>query len=344
MNDPEHTTDKAFIAEARIPREVFKYVVDSIKDDAAFDLPPNVGGRRLPIEVQLMCFLLRVGAHSTAFVTARRLGISSSSVPACMRRVALAIIRGLGRKHLAMPMNGTAAKATVKATFARRQFPDAVGIIDCTHVNIVVPTHIVRDGNKNAFMNRKSRTTLTYQAITTCDSTPRFLNVSGGKAGSSYDTRVLEDSHVYQHMNEYLEGDEYLMGDLGADAQLRSCFRRILPLLMIATFAVFAGYPLRPFMMTGFKRGELCKLNAHDRGRRERFNKFFSGVRISVERAFGILKARFRSLREQFHARGDDALKAYHCVFRAACILHNVCADMKVVRALPLSSPFDHTC
>lgn len=84
--------------------------------------------------------------------------------------------------------------------------------------------------------------------------------------------------------------------------------------------------------MTGFKKNELQNMMPFMRERYERFNRLFSGVRISVERAFGILKARFRALAQVFDARGADATETYHIVFRAACILHNVCADMKVVR------------
>lgn len=85
-------------------------------------------------------------------------------------------------------------------------------------------------------------------------------------------------------------------------------------------------------MMTGFKKTEVSSEQAHVRRRMEQFNKFFSGVRISVERAFGILKARFKSLQGVMHVRGTDALEVYFNYFTAACILHNVCADKKVVR------------
>lgn len=69
------------------------------------------------------------------------------------------------------------------------------------------------------------------------------------------------------------------------------------------------------------------------RRRMEQFNKFFSAVRISVERAFGILKARFKGLREVFYVRCQDpeaAMHCYHMIFMACCVLHNVCADKKV--------------
>jgi hypothetical protein len=69
--------------------------------------------------------------------------------------------------------------------------------------------------------------------------------------------------------------------------------------------------------------------------RRARYNKFFSGVRISVERAFGILKARFQALAQKMDFRGLDAIDMYRRCFIACAILHNICAEMKIVRLSP---------
>lgn len=212
----EYTSDDMFRVEARLPRSVFHHVVKAIEKDKAFAVPANVGRRRIPVDKQLMCFLLRVGNNEQTSIVARRLGISASSVPVCVRRVAIAIARCLGPKHLSMPRNGVPEKAAVKAAFRRRSFKDAVGIIDCTHVRIVVPFSVVREGNVNAYINRKSLKTLTYQAITTCEASPRFLNISGGLAGAAYDTRVMEASFVHQNIQEFLEGEEYILGDLGS--------------------------------------------------------------------------------------------------------------------------------
>ena len=107
-------------------------------------------------------------------------------------------------------------------------FKDCLGIIDCTHWKIVVPTMYVRQGQKSAFMDRKFTHTLTFQLLSTCEASPRFLDIDGGQAGCAYDTRVLESSNIFTDINKYLEAEEYFMGDL--------------------------GYPLRPYMMTGFKK------------------------------------------------------------------------------------------
>ena len=213
-----------------------------------------------------------------------------------------------------MPENDTLKKAKVLSSFRSRQFDGCVGIVDCTHVRIVVPSHIKIGGGNNAFIGRKRVATLTYQAITTAQDSPRFLDISGGVPGAAYDTRVMESSYVHNNIHLYVENDQYMMGDL--------------------------GYPLRLWLLTGFNSKEVrAETNPSKRRLMERYNNFFSGVRISVERAFGILKARFKGLRDQFHVRGKDAIRVYHSIFLSACILHNVCANKKV--PLPAQAEID---
>ena len=154
----------------------------------------------------------------------RSLAISEGMVTTSVRRVAQAINDVLGYQ-VCMPLNGTRRKAAVKDMFVRRQFPGAVGIIDCTHMEISVPTDARRSGNIAPYYDRKGRPTLTFQCITTPEARPHFLSVCGGIPGSAYDTKLLERSDLYQNLKDYLEADEYLAGD--------------------------CGYALRPWMMRG---------------------------------------------------------------------------------------------
>jgi hypothetical protein len=206
-----------FKAIVRLPREVFFYVAEKIANDPAFAVPPNVGPRAISVQQQLLCFLLRVGGNKPSSEAARCSRISPSSVPSCLRRVAKAIVRTLGPLHLVMPRNGSVEKARVRAMFKRKHnmFSGACGILDCTAWSVVVPTGYSRAGLAAAFLNRKHKKTLTFQALTTPEASPRFLDMDGGLPGSAYDTRVLEGSDIYKDIDKFLEGEEYWMGDLG---------------------------------------------------------------------------------------------------------------------------------
>lgn len=296
--DPEHTDDDEFKQQVRLPRCVFFKVLEDIEQHDVFRKPANVGERGVGVDKQLMAFLLRVGANLLVHTVRKKLGISENTVAVSVRRVAEAIGDNLGYK-MRMPKNGTAAKEKVKRMFARRDpaFENAVGIVDCTHVQIVCPTEAKSSGNTAVFLDRRGHVGLSFQAITTPERTPRFLNLSGGVPGSAYDTRLLQRSAVFQNLQEYLEGEEFLCGD--------------------------CGYALRPWMMRGWAESELKAGAASTRDRRA-FNRLYSGMRISVERAFGILKARFRSLGAKLHLRREED---YRSVVQACCILHNICAE-----------------
>jgi hypothetical protein len=301
-----YTTEADFRKELRLPRGVFETVLEAIKGHRVFSVPINVGARQVGVDKQLACFLLRIGKNETVGVVRRRLAVSESTVSVAVRRVALAIQECLGH-HVQMPLNGSQRKADVKAMFAKaeRALADSVGIIDCTHIQITVPVAMRRAGNEKAYLDRKSRPTLTFQAITTPEKSPRFLSLSGGIPGSAYDTRLLTQSTVYKKLGSYLEGDEFLMGD--------------------------CGYTLRPWLMRGWANSELDPADPNTHERRS-FNRHYSSVRISCERAFGILKARFRALGAKISFRNEEDY--VNCVW-ACCILHNMCAEANAVRLYP---------
>lgn len=82
------------------------------------------------------------------------------------------------------------------------------------------------------------------------------------------------------------------------------------------------AYPLRPWLMPPFS----CKLGHVLPPPERHYNKLQAGTRICVERAFGILKARWRLLggRVRQHDKHDVAK-----VVTACTVLHNICCDRK---------------
>ena len=303
-NNLDCTDESEWVAMFRLPRAVFEEVAGKIEGHAVFSAPRNVGERKLSVDKQLAMFLMRVGSNLPISKIRKFMGVSENSVTMCTRRVARAVVSCLGHL-LQMPKNGSARKAKVVAMFEATDFGAARGIIDCTHISVNVPTAARRKGVYGSYLNRKGQPTLTFQAIVTPEATPRFLDVSGGYPGSAYDTRLLQRSRVYLQLADYLTADEFLMGD--------------------------CGYALRPWMMRGWAPTELVGKKGVFTQERWAFNKRYSSVRISVERAFGILKARFKALGG--HVRFYEIADYRYC-FKACAILHNLCAERKAVRRL----------
>jgi hypothetical protein len=89
---------------------------------------------------------------------------------------------------------------------------------------------------------------------------------------------------------------------------------------------LFLGYCSTPYTVRPFDETELSKAPDEVTYKRMRaFNKRLSGVRITVEHAFGRLKGRFRALKEM--GPHEDIQEMYKAI-EALLILHNICIDL----------------
>ena len=231
---------------------------------------------------------------------ADRMDVSHGTVEDSVKRVGTAIYKAFGR-CIEMPLNGSREKAVVAAGFTDAGFGLARGIIDCTHMEVVVPTQARQDGAAVHYRDRHQKATLSFQVVV--DASTRILSVHGGVLGSAYDTTVLEESPLYQFLERFLLPGEYLLGD--------------------------KGYKLRGWMIRPYSPKEIAAgKDEYIMRRRSRFNKRYSGLRITVERTFGIMKARFRGLLRRLWFRDADCA-TYSLVFKACCVLNNLCLDAK---------------
>nr|XP_012235813.1 PREDICTED: putative nuclease HARBI1 [Linepithema humile] len=137
-------------------------------------------------------------------------------------------------------------------------FPKVLGIIDGTHINIARPK---RDAS--SYINRKSRFSIQLQVI--CKDNLSFIHVFAGMPGCVHDMRVFLYSGVQQYCTpEFFPEDSHLLGD--------------------------AAYSIQKNVMVPFYN------NGHLIRRQKEFNRYLSSARITVERAIGLLKGRWRYL------------------------------------------------
>jgi hypothetical protein len=90
--------------------------------------------------------------------------------------------------------------------------------------------------------------------------------------------------------DNYFPGDSHLLGD--------------------------GAYAIHPHLMVPFRD------NGHLTLRQINFNMRLSQARQTIERAFGLLKGRFRSLRDKLSIHTISKIPEY---IVACCVLHNVC-------------------
>ncbi|XP_042602831.1 putative nuclease HARBI1 [Cyprinus carpio] len=154
------------------------------------------------------------------------------------------------------------------------------------------------------YRNRKLFPSIILQAV--CDHQGRFIDTYVGWPGSVHDSRVLRHSPLYAQ-SSYPPPGHFILADGGYP-----CLQRPLPLI------------------TPYKR-QVQGVGA------KRFNSHHSRARSIIERAFGMMKTRFRSIFLQ-------ALEVHYTfvphAVTACTILHNICLSAGDVLA-PEDEPED---
>ncbi|KAJ4927645.1 hypothetical protein JOQ06_015452 [Pogonophryne albipinna] len=167
-------------------------------------------------------------------------------------------------------------------------FSKAAGAIDDCHIRIKCPGG--PDGQD--FCNRKLFPSVVLQAV--CDHQGRFIDIFVGYPGSVDDAGILKNSPIYTR-GTYPPPGYFILADGGSP-----CLQE--PLALI----------------TPYKRPV--------RGMAEqRFNYHHSRGRSIIERAFGVLKTRFRSI---FLEALEVHPKFVPKVVTACVILHNICVGV----------------
>lgn len=176
------------------------------------------------------------------------------------------------------------------------KFPMVAGALDGSHIPVLCPAD-----QRNDYHCYKGFYSINLQAV--ADNRCRFTYVFTGFPGRAHDARVFGCSSLYlQGQNGTLFDDIHTTFD-GTD---------ISPLLVADN-----AYPLLPWVMKAFPDSD------HITAAEIEFNTCINTARNVAERAFGILKARFRCLRKQL----DMEVLSAPDFMLACCCLHNFCIE-----------------
>ena len=160
-------------------------------------------------------------------------------------------------------------------------FPGAFAAIDGSHISIKTPL-----SSADSYINRKSHASIVLQAV--CTPNLQFIDVSTGWPGSMHDARIYRRSKLHKFINGgKLDRDVHILGD--------------------------SAYPLEENLMVPYRD------NGHLNAKQKKFNYIHSASRCCVERAFGLLKCKFRRLRYLDICNLDNA----PMIVIASCTLHN---------------------
>lgn len=173
-------------------------------------------------------------------------------------------------------------------------FPQCGGAIDCTHTGILCPPDSPAD-----YYNRKGFYSVILQGVV--DHRLWFWDINVGWPGKVHDARVFGNSSLYQRGHS---------GTL-----LPKCTERFqdvdVPVMLLGD----AAYPLLNWLMKPYPE------NRGTTPAQTVFNHRLSKARMTVKRAFGRLKGRWRCLMKRY----DCNIKNINTTITACCVLHNFC-------------------
>ncbi|XP_041838410.1 putative nuclease HARBI1 [Melanotaenia boesemani] len=249
------------------------------------------------LEVLIFIYWL---AHGTSYrVTAEAFDIPKSTIHKVVHRIGREI-RKARSKVIFFPSHDTLDEVGRGFGVLAQHcaFNKAVGAIDGCHIRIKPPKH-----NKPDYFNYKQFYSIQLQAV--CDSAGRFLDIFVGYGGSVHDTRILRNSPIYVQAL-YPPPGYFLLGDGGYP-----CLEG--PIAIITPYR----HPLHGRMQ-------------------ERFNQAHSRARSIIERAFGMMKARWRAtLFKALEVRPRFCSE----VALACAVLHNLCLAQGDVVEEPEQQP-----
>ncbi|XP_063059675.1 putative nuclease HARBI1 [Engraulis encrasicolus] len=225
-------------------------------------------------------------AHGLSYrVVSRVFNVPKPTIFRIVHRVADGIFYNL-KKAISFPENLAAVGQKFVALSGTPAFHNVVGAIDGCHIRVKPPAQHRLD-----YLNYKGFYSINMQAI--CDAEGRFLDIFVGYPGSVHDTRVMKNSPFYLTAR-YPPPGFFIFGDGGY-----TCLETPIPLL------------------TPYKepvRGPIQQC----------FNYRHAKARTVIERAFGIMKTRWRSTL----FRALEVAPAFATKVICTCaFLHNVCLD-----------------
>ncbi|XP_065324676.1 uncharacterized protein LOC135931473 [Gordionus sp. m RMFG-2023] len=222
--------------------------------------------------------------------------IGKTSVSTIVTSTCRLIWIGLQPKHLCLPT--VEQMLEISAEYFRKSgFPHIIGSIDGKHVKIKQPKK-----SGSTFYNYKKYNSIVIQGIS--DDKARFMLIEVGFPGSISDRSIFSKSLFYEGMINKI---------------IKIPNPNFLPSTDIRAPYVFVGddaYPLLDFIMKPYKT------NLNDN--KSTFNTKLSKARVSIERCFGIMSAKFRHLYKPSETNITNTIQ----IVKADCLLHNIIIDL----------------
>ncbi|XP_066585879.1 putative nuclease HARBI1 [Prorops nasuta] len=211
-------------------------------------------------------------------------GVGKATAFRAVRRVTYAL-HCIAPRFIKWP-EGDSVNNTVTEFSKLRGFPKVIGSLDGSFIRIKAPKE-----DSASYVCRKQFHAIQLQAV--CNAKSIFTHCYAGHVGSVHDARIFRNSPLAEYIakpSKYFPSDTHIIAD--------------------------AAYAIHPNVMVPFRD------NGHLTAHQKNYNFVLSSTRMTIERAFGLLKVRFRILLDCLPLTD---VKKIPQVIIACCVLHNIC-------------------
>ena len=270
-----------------------KATFDTLCETLRLDLQKQHTQYRDPVSVEtrVACGIWRLATGETFWACGLQFGLGTATAWIISREFEEALCNRAD-DYIHFPTTDEETDEVMQQFEEEYKFPQIVGATDGCRIENKAPIQNPEDYN-----TRKQFYGVTLQGIADCNLL--FRHISVGFPGCIHDARVLEISGINN-----LANNKHI---------LNSPARTIRDVELRPMLAGDSAYPLSSWLLKPFSRRR--NLLRHER----KFNKKFSAMRSVIERAFGMLKFRWKM------EEVDQQLKSVPRTVKAACVLYNFC-------------------
>ncbi|KAG4072195.1 hypothetical protein HA402_014424 [Bradysia odoriphaga] len=285
--DPFDMPDERFREMYRLPRCLALDFLKLLDSHMDHNVCPDV-----PLTIQFGSVLNFYASGSYQ----RRVGsdayamISQTLVSRCVRYFSWVITTKVMDQFIQFPRSVDEIRHLQNKMQFHTDFPGAFGMVDGSLIGLAALSHEI----EHSFVSRKSFHAINAQFVV--DVGMRFLSVNARYPGSTHDSLIWRASLVNSTLRDLCnrEGEDwkyFLLAD--------------------------HGYPLMPWVMKPY--------DTPTSAAKAEYNRIHRKLRSLVERAIGLLKARFRCLLNERKLRYDPLISG--CIIYSCSVLHNYLID-----------------
>lgn len=248
----------------------------------------------IPLSVQF-CSVLNFyasGSYQRRVASDAFAMMSQTLVSKCVRDYSYVITTTIMDRFVQFPQSVEEIKHLHDELQQQYDYPGAFAIVDGSLIGLAAVSHLI----EQVHVSRKAFHAINAQFV--CDVKMRFLSVNARYPGSTHDSLVWRSSLVNSFLRQ-------ISSEMGQDWYY----------YMLAD----NGYPLQRWLLKPY--------DAPNTPSSKLYNKLHRKLRSLVERAIGLLKARFRCLLLEKKLRYDPVMAGY--IIYSCTVLHNFLIENK---------------